>query len=95
MPREVVERRPEVRCRGQVEAETREVDAGVGEQEEDGAELGDLVEAANQKAQLNEEERCNHSTEEGGHIKCHISESVQVKSRKVLNCKLFFEDFDM
>ena len=46
MPREVVERRPEVRCRGQVEAETREVDAGVGEQEEDGAELGDLVEAA-------------------------------------------------
>ena len=46
VPREVVEGGPEVGGRGQVEAETREVHAGVGQQEEDGAQLRDLVEAA-------------------------------------------------
>ena len=46
VPREVVEGGPEVGGRGQVEAETREVHAGVGQQEQDGAQLRDLVEAA-------------------------------------------------
>ena len=62
VPREVGEGRPEVWGGGQVEAETREVDAGVGEQEEDGAELGNLIQSADQKTKLNPAEGRNHGT---------------------------------
>ena len=52
LPGEVLEGRAEVGGRGQVEAETGEVDAGVGEEEEDGAELGALVEEAEEEDDL-------------------------------------------
>ena len=62
VPREVGEGRAEVGRRGQVKAETREIDAGVGKQEEDRAELSDLVEAADQKTNLHKAKSCDHGT---------------------------------
>ncbi len=50
MPRVEFERRPEVGSRGQVEAETGQVDGGVGHQEQDGAELSDLVQRTDKEA---------------------------------------------
>ena len=49
MPGEVGKGGSKVWCRGQVEAETGEVNTGVGEEEEDGAELGDLVETSQEE----------------------------------------------
>ena len=65
VPREVGEGRPEVGGRGQVEAETREVDAGVGQEEEDGAELGNLIESTDQKTKLYPAKGRDHGTGKG------------------------------
>ena len=59
MPGEVGEGGSKVWCRGQVEAETGEVNTGVGEEEEDGAQLGDFIEATNEKDELNKAESDN------------------------------------
>ena len=44
--------RPEVRSRWEDEAEAGEVDAGVGEQEENGAQLSNLVQPAHEEHNL-------------------------------------------
>ncbi len=49
---------PEVGCRGKVEAQTGEVNTRVGEQEQDGAELGNLVQASQQETQLQHKNYC-------------------------------------
>ncbi len=54
----VLGRWPEVGCRGQVKAQAGEVNTGVGEQEQDGAELGNLVQASQQETQLQHKEYC-------------------------------------
>ncbi len=50
MPRVKFERRPEVWSRGQVEAEAGQVDGGVGHEEQDGAQLSDLVQRTDKEA---------------------------------------------
>jgi hypothetical protein len=50
VPRVEFERRPEVGSRGQVEAETGQVDGGVGHEEQDGAKLSYLVQRTDKEA---------------------------------------------
>ena len=49
MPRVKLKRRSEVGCRGQVKTEAGEIDCSVGHQEQDGAQLSDLVQGADEE----------------------------------------------
>ena len=49
VPRVKFEWRPEIRGRGQIEAEAGQVDGGVGHEEQDGAQLSDLVQRSDEE----------------------------------------------
>ena len=98
MPGEEVECWSEVRSRGQVQTKTRQVHWSIREEEQDWAELSDLIETSDEEADLSEnigeDDCCDGVVVDGafadeweeGSIDCVFSNCLQNPERRILTC---------